>query len=189
MATRKELEELSSNTEGLAKMAELLGYRDRNGQLTLRNGAHLSSLADFFDDNPGAAEAVIEWAMAEGSHRDGTPIADEEAECAVCGKSNHNTTEHDDSCPTCGCAPGDGVTPGCKDTEGCGYLSDEEDGCPGCGAVPALGPVEEGNKCPNDCGYVPVLPTGERITLKAEPQEGGCPCHGMDNCPDRSGLS
>jgi hypothetical protein len=27
----------------------------------------------------------------------------------------------DDACPTCGCVPGDGVTKGCTDPNGCGY--------------------------------------------------------------------
>jgi hypothetical protein len=27
----------------------------------------------------------------------------------------------DEACPTCGCEPGDGVTKGCKDPDGCGY--------------------------------------------------------------------
>lgn len=39
----------------------------------------------------------------------------------VCGTEN---------CPGCGCAPGDGVTPGCHHPMGCGYLraEDSDDG-------------------------------------------------------------
>lgn len=45
-------------SEDLCKLAELIGYGDKWGQLQCNNGAFVSSLLAFFDDNPGAMEAV-----------------------------------------------------------------------------------------------------------------------------------
>lgn len=52
-------------TSDLCKMAELMGYKDSGrfaiNQLQCNNGAFVSSLLRFFEDNPGAVEAVHEW--------------------------------------------------------------------------------------------------------------------------------
>ncbi len=51
--------------EDLCKMAELMGYKDTGrfaiNQLQLRNGAFVSSLIRFFEDNPGLIETIHEW--------------------------------------------------------------------------------------------------------------------------------
>ena len=80
MTTRKEIENIrpDESTEGLALMARKLGYRSRFGQLPFDNGASVSDLMDFFDDNPGAVAAVIEWVLDEGSDSDGNTLEDGE---------------------------------------------------------------------------------------------------------------
>lgn len=63
--THEELNNLSTNgTRGvsdLAKMAEALGYGYGVNQLLLNNGCFVSSILNFFEDNPGAIEAVYDW--------------------------------------------------------------------------------------------------------------------------------
>ena len=108
MATRQDIENLRHDYKDLCKLAEMLGYRTSPfGQLQCDNGAFVSSLLEFFEDNPGACEAVIEWVLERGAHRDGDAIED--------------THDHDLECPGCGCMPGDGKTLGCDDPMGCGF--------------------------------------------------------------------
>ena len=60
------------NSNDLCAFVEELGYRDSGNhfaQLQLHNGAHASSLLNFFDDNPGAIEAIQEW-LLNTSHVD-----------------------------------------------------------------------------------------------------------------------
>jgi hypothetical protein len=105
MASKKEVENLTlRSSSDLCKLAEMLGYKRPYGQLQCSNGAFVSSLLDFFDDNPGAMEAVSEWVM-----------------------ENHDLEEEDEeeeldeeACPGCGCMPGDGITEECNDPVGCG---------------------------------------------------------------------
>lgn len=67
--TSHELDQLategSTATSDLCKMAELMGYKDSGrfaiNQLQCNNGAFVSSLLRFFEDNPGAVEAVHEF--------------------------------------------------------------------------------------------------------------------------------
>lgn len=63
MATIKELEDINPRTAAdLCKIAEILGYRRQTGgQLACKNGAQVSSLLDFIDDNPGLIEAMMNW--------------------------------------------------------------------------------------------------------------------------------
>ena len=52
------------NSEDLCKLAELIGYNQgRLSQLQCNNGAFVSSLLAFFDDNPGAIEAVQQFVV------------------------------------------------------------------------------------------------------------------------------
>jgi hypothetical protein len=63
-ATKSEVEDVQlRRSEDLCKLAEMLGYRRSFGQLQCSNGAYVSSLLDFFDDNPGAMEALHEWVV------------------------------------------------------------------------------------------------------------------------------
>jgi hypothetical protein len=80
MATKSEIENLQLNkSQDLCKLAELLGYkRGAYGQLQNNNGSFVSSLTDFFDDNPGAMQAVAEWVLKH--HQ-----LDDEDECDGCG--------------------------------------------------------------------------------------------------------
>jgi len=109
-ATTKEVEDVTlRRSEDLCRLAEMLGYgRGPIKQLTCSNGAHVSSLLQFFDDNPGAMEAVHEFVLENLDAYD----LDEEEE----------TDEDDEACPGCGCVPGDGTTEGCEDPGGCGEL-------------------------------------------------------------------
>lgn len=45
--------------EALAKLCEKLGYK--GNQLLLPNGAAVTSITDFMEDNPGAVEALLTW--------------------------------------------------------------------------------------------------------------------------------
>jgi hypothetical protein len=79
MATRKSIENLRiRKSDDLCKMAEDLGYKRPWGQLQCNNGAFVSSLLDFLDDNPGAMEAIQEWAL---KNCDLDETDDEEDEC------------------------------------------------------------------------------------------------------------
>lgn len=82
MATRKEIEEIRTEggAEELARMAQLLGYRARFGQLTFNNGATATDLFDFFEDNPGAVEAVVQWVLDSGCNRDGSLLDEDDDE-------------------------------------------------------------------------------------------------------------
>lgn len=106
MATTKEVENISlRKSDDLCKLAEMLGYkRGRGDQLQCNNGAFVSSLLDFFDDNPGAIEAVHSFVMENIAGYD----LEEEEE------------EDEEACPGCGCVPGDGITEECNDPLGCG---------------------------------------------------------------------
>lgn len=65
MATTKDIENLRlRKSDDLCKLAEMIGYgRGRFSQLACSNGAYVSSLLEFFDDNPGAMEAVQEFIL------------------------------------------------------------------------------------------------------------------------------
>ncbi len=65
MATRKDIENSPlHNSQDLCALVEKVGYNDHNfRQLINNNGSAVSSLTDFFDDNPGAMEAVQEWIL------------------------------------------------------------------------------------------------------------------------------
>lgn len=79
MATRKSIENLRiRKSDDLCKMAEALGYKRPWGQLQCNNGAFVSSLLDFLDDNPGVMEAIQEWAL---ENCDLEETDDEEDEC------------------------------------------------------------------------------------------------------------
>lgn len=64
---RREVEQFPlRNGSDLCKLVEELGYKDNGNhfpQLQLNNRAHVSSLLNFFDDNPGALEKVQEFIM------------------------------------------------------------------------------------------------------------------------------
>lgn len=99
MPTKREVENRSiRNSEDLCKLAEDLGYGGFPHQLQNNNGAYVSSLTNFLNDNPGAIEALVEWAL-----------------------ENCDLDEHSDTaCPSCGCEEGEGITDGCVDPIGCG---------------------------------------------------------------------
>lgn len=50
-------------SQDLCKLAEMLGYGDRFGQLQNENGSFVSSLLNFFDDNPGAMTTIADWVI------------------------------------------------------------------------------------------------------------------------------
>ncbi len=59
---RKEIEDIRlRRSEDLCRLVEELDYRHDPKQLQNNNGSYVSSLLHFFDDNPGAMEAVQEW--------------------------------------------------------------------------------------------------------------------------------
>jgi hypothetical protein len=50
-------------SDDLCSLVEDLGYNNSPKQLQCNNGSYVSSLMHFFDDNPGAMEAVQEWIL------------------------------------------------------------------------------------------------------------------------------
>src|SRR3989304_5476465 len=104
MATIKEIENLQlNNSQDLCKLAELIGYK--NGvcqQLQNKNGSFVSSLLDFFDDNPGAMEAVTEGVM------------------------EHHKFDEEDCCDNCGCSFDECE---CEDNEYCEACHNTIDTC------------------------------------------------------------
>jgi hypothetical protein len=106
MATKSDIENaLIRNADDLCKLAEMLGYGEKWGQLQCSNGAFVSSLLSFFNDNPGAIEAVHGFVM---QNLDVYDLDEEEEEL------------DEEACPGCGCVPGDGITEECNDPLGCG---------------------------------------------------------------------
>lgn len=61
--TRNEIEDLQTEgtraIEDMAELAERLGYVGQ--QLTLPNRAHLTSITNMMEDNPGLVEAMYAW--------------------------------------------------------------------------------------------------------------------------------
>lgn len=105
----KELQDARQDYVGLCGVASKLGYG--NGplqQLMNSDGTSATNLIEFFEDNPGAVQAVFEW--------------------IECNASILGIVE-DDSCPGCGCKPGDGVTADCDDEDGCGWAKSVHGAC------------------------------------------------------------
>jgi hypothetical protein len=110
MATKSDIENaFIRNADDLCTLAEMLGYgSSRFGQLQCNNGAFVSSLLDFFNDNPGAIEAVHTFVMENIDSYDLDEEEEEEEEL------------DEEACPGCGCMPGDSITEECNDPLGCG---------------------------------------------------------------------
>ena len=71
MITKQEIEELSCcRASTLDTLACGLGY----GEQTWRG----DPAGEFFEDNPGAIEAVLTWVLEHGCNRNGDPIEDED---------------------------------------------------------------------------------------------------------------
>lgn len=80
MASAKQVENLRlRSSDDLCRLAEVLGYKGAVDQLQCRNGAFVSSLLAFFDDNPGVMEAIQEWVLENSS-------LNEEDSCEECGE-------------------------------------------------------------------------------------------------------
>lgn len=75
---RSEVEDTKQTVKGLCGLARKLGYRDPFSQLIMDDGSVVGDLLDFFEDNPGACAAVIEWVLDEGRHRDGSQLEEDE---------------------------------------------------------------------------------------------------------------
>jgi hypothetical protein len=63
MATKNDIESARQTPKALAQICESLGYTRSFGQLQFDNGAFVSSILDFFDDNPGAIEAIYNFML------------------------------------------------------------------------------------------------------------------------------
>jgi hypothetical protein len=63
MATRREVESIKSDTNGLCKLARILGYKDPCSQLINSDGSVVGDLLYFLEDNPGACEAIVDWVL------------------------------------------------------------------------------------------------------------------------------
>lgn len=93
----------STAVNDLCKLAELMGYRDTGrfaiNQLQCNNGAFVSSLLRFFEDNSGAVEAVHEWVREnyEQEMEEARLVACENGGCddADCETCNETDDEED----------------------------------------------------------------------------------------------
>ena len=63
MISRKDIENLNHNVKGLCHLARSLGYKDPCFQLINNDGSVVGDMLVFFDDNPGAIEAVFDWVL------------------------------------------------------------------------------------------------------------------------------
>lgn len=88
----REAQKRIRNSDDLCAFVEKLGYRNGNHfpQLQLNNGAHVTSLLNFFDDNPGAIEAIQEFVL------DSTLVSDDEDE----DEEEVDEDECEEECPT-----------------------------------------------------------------------------------------
>ena len=118
MATKNEIKNLTlRNSYDLCKLAEMLGYGDKFGQLQCNNGPFVSSLLNFFNDNPGAIAAVHEFVM---ENIDCYETVEKEKEKEEVEEEIDEDDENPLACPGCGCMPGDGITESCNHPLGCG---------------------------------------------------------------------
>lgn len=62
---RKEIDDTKPTPQGLCALARRLGYKDPFSQLIYPDGSVVGDLLEFFEDNPGACEAVVEWVLDE----------------------------------------------------------------------------------------------------------------------------
>ncbi len=60
MVKRRDVDKVRNHSD-LCKLAEDLGYGGFPNQLQNNNGSFVSSLTNFFNDNPGAIESVVNW--------------------------------------------------------------------------------------------------------------------------------
>ena len=66
-----------NKSDDLCSLVEAIGYGGQPHQLQCDNGAYVSSLLAFFDDNPGAMEAVRDFII---ENRDEMPEPIEESD-------------------------------------------------------------------------------------------------------------
>jgi hypothetical protein len=89
----------SPATADLCKMAELMGYKESGGfainQLQCSNGAFVSSLLRFFEDNPGAIEAVHDW-VHKNYKQDMEEAREEACENGGCDSADCETCNDED---------------------------------------------------------------------------------------------
>jgi len=76
---RKEIERFRvRKSEDICKLIEELGYNDQPRQLQCSNGAHVSSLLHFLDDNPGLMEVMVEWIADNHAEEDNEECEEDE---------------------------------------------------------------------------------------------------------------
>jgi hypothetical protein len=74
---RSKIESTRQTVNGLCKLARNLGYHDPNQQMINSDGSCVGDLLQFFEDNPGACEKVIQWAADN--------LSDDEHDCDEAG--------------------------------------------------------------------------------------------------------
>lgn len=79
--TRDEIENTKQSVNGLCNLARKLGYKDPLYQLQNSDGSNVGDLLYFFEDNPGAIEAVIGWAAENHGNEDSSDEDSDEEEC------------------------------------------------------------------------------------------------------------
>ncbi len=68
--TESDFDNMRMTVPELCRMAEELGYNEEPRQLQHNNGAYVSSLCHFLEDNPGAMEVLVEWARDNYAEED-----------------------------------------------------------------------------------------------------------------------
>lgn len=130
---RRDIEGMRTEGErgfmNLCKLACALGYKDPCHQMMNKDGSCVGDLICFFEDNPGAIEAIKEWVLAEYN------------ECACCKQVTSQDECHNgcDSCEDCG-----------NELEEC-ECDDEEEVCDACGKVGGACACMDLYGCPCEC--------------------------------------
>ncbi len=78
VATITEVENTKHTVKGLCKLARQLGYKDPCFQLMNNDGSVVGDMLYFFEDNPGAVEAVVNWVLENHYLDDDEDDEDEE---------------------------------------------------------------------------------------------------------------
>lgn len=60
-----EILDTKPTVNGLCALARKLGYKDPFSQLINNDGSVVGDLLEFFEDNPGACQSIIDWVEVE----------------------------------------------------------------------------------------------------------------------------
>lgn len=92
---KHEIENTRSTYKGLCGLAKKLGYGGRWQQLLNDDGTSATNLIEFFEDNPGACEVVVDWVI---EHADSFDKIEDDDEEEFDNEEQEMTDEHAIAC-------------------------------------------------------------------------------------------